>query len=402
MGWECVSSLDGIYLVNWDGIGKIVRSFARSQAILNHSAINEEFHWIGANVSTFDVDWDAVTSETNTGSQHLLASQYQSVRRGARSSMRDLIAALGHWLEATKHNNAVFQRMMHQAQKTTAANIDESVARLQTAINVARLTRNVSAEFIMVSATCLTGGTAGVFGYTLAGNQVLAAGGVAVLGGSILKTVSKGQDDPATSNGQLAVTFTTEFAVGLVDLFTARGIDKAGEEAAKEAFAHTVGTEAFKKLEAEAAEKGTKLMLAILYNKVKGMTLEPGKAIIQGDSVQKAYTTGGLKAVGGTGTEIVKYLLEQNEGGKIAGAIADTTISLTMDQFSENLSEPEHAEPKDSKQPPQIISPATSADADLDALAYEKKMIEQLAVRKCKPRSFQPVGRTLAAQRLGF
>ena len=62
MGWECVSSLDGIYLVNWDGIGKIVRSLARSQAILNHSAINEEFHWIGANVSTFDFGFTSGSS----------------------------------------------------------------------------------------------------------------------------------------------------------------------------------------------------------------------------------------------------------------------------------------------------------------------------------------------------
>lgn len=406
MGWQYCPSLDGFYLVNWDGVGKIVRSFARSQAILNHSKINDEFHWIGATVSTFDVDWDAVTSETNTVSQHLITSRYLAVQRGARFCMRDLIAALGHWLEATKHNNATFQKMMHQAQKTTAGNIDKSVARLQTAINVARLTRNASAEFIMISATCLTGGaagsTAGVLGYTLAGNEVLAAGGGAVLVGSGLKTVSFAEDHPEASKGKLAVTFTTEFAVGLVDLFTARGIDKAGEEAVRE-FERTVGNEAFTKLEAEAATKGTKVMLAVLYNKVKGMTLDPCKAIIQGDTVQKAYTAGGVKAVGGTGGELFKSMLEDSDEGKIVGAIADTAISLTADEFSEDLTESSAHEAKDSKQAPQIVmATASDDDADLDALLYEKEMIEQLAVRKCKRSASMKVGRTLAAQRLGF
>jgi len=402
MGWQYCPSLDGFYLVNWEGVGKIIRSFARSQAILNHSKINDEFHWIGATVSTFDVDWDAVTSETNTVSQHLIASRYQAVQRGARFCMRDLIAALGHWLEATKHNNATFQKMMHQAQKTTAGNIDKSVARLQTAIKVARLTRNASAEFLMISATCLTGGEAGVLGYTLAGNEVLAAGGGAVLVGSGLKTVSFAQDHPEASKGKLAVTFTTEFAVGLVDLFTARGIDKAGEDAVKE-FERTVGNEAFTKLEAEAATKGTKVMLAVLYNKVKGMTLDPCKAIIQGETVQKAYTTAGVKAVGGTGGELFKSMLEDSDRGKIVGVIADTAISLTADQFSDDLMESNSPESKDSKQAPQIVvATASDDDAALDALLYDKEMIEQLAVRKCKRSPSRRIGRTLAAQRLGF
>lgn len=403
MGWQYCPSLDGFYLVNWDGVGKIIRSFARSQAILNHSKINDEFHWIGATVSTFDVDWDAVTFETNTVSQHLMASRYQAVRRGARFCVRELIAALGHWLEATKHNNATFQKMMHQAQKTTAGNIDKSVARLQTAINVARLTRNASAEFIMISATCLTGGEAGVLGYTLAGNEVLAAGGGAVLVGSGLKTVFFAQDHPEASKGKLVVTFTTEFAVGLVDLFTGRAIDNAAEKAAEEALEQTIGTAAFKKLASEAAAKGTKVMLAVTYNKVKGMTLDPGKAIIQGDTVQKAYTAGGVKAVGGTGAELFKSMLEESDEGKIVGAIADTAVSLTADEFSKDLTESNAQEAKDSKEAPQIVMATTSDDdAALDALLYEKEMIEQLAVRKCKRSASMKVGRTLAAQRLGF
>jgi hypothetical protein len=403
MGWQYCPSLDGFYLVNWDGVGKIIRSFARSQAILNHSKINDEFHWIGATVSTFDVDWDAVTSETNTVSQHLMASRYQAVQRGARFCMRDLIAALGHWLEATKHNNATFQKMMHQAQKTTAGNIDKSVARLQSAINVARFTRNTSAEFIMISATCLTGGEAGVLGYTLVGNQVLAAGGGAVLVGSGLKTWSTAEDHPDASKGKLAVTFTTEFVMGLVDLYTGSKIDKAAEDAAQEALKLTIGTAEFRKLAAEAAEKGTKVMLAVTYNTVKGMTLDPGKAIIQGATVQKAYTAGGVKAFGGTGGELFKSMLEDSDEGKIVGAIADTAISLTSDKFSEDLTEPNGPEAKDSNETPQIVMATPSDDdADLDALLYEKEMIEQLAVRKCKRSPSMKVGRTLAAQRLGF
>jgi hypothetical protein len=64
--------------------------------------------------------------------------------------------------------------------------------------------------------------------------------------------------------------------------------------------------------------------------------------------------------------------------------------------------EPERATPGNTNQTPQIITLTTASDAELDALAYEKKMIEQLAVRKCAPRSFLPVGRSAVAQRLGF
>lgn len=396
MGWEYISSLDGVYLVNWDGVGKIIRSFARSQAILTHSAINEEFHWIGANVSTFDVDWGAVTTQTNAVSQSLLASRYQSAHRGGRFCMKELIEALGHWMEATKHNNAQFQKMMHKGQERTIANIDKSVSRLDKAIHVAKFTRNVSAEFLMVAATFLTGGTTSVLGFELAGNQVLAAGAGGILVGSGMKTEIRWQDDPKASNSQLAATFTTEFAVGLMDLFAGKGIDQAGEEA----FAEAVGSDAAK----EAAKSGTRVTLAIVYNKVKGMGLEPGKAIIQGDSVQKAYTAGAAKAVGGTGGEIFKSFLDDSESGKIVGAIADTAISLTADQFAEDQTESKGAESKDKTQAPQIALDS-SDDPIPDSLAYERKMIEQLAVRKSKSGkrgTCLPVGRTLPAQRLGF
>ncbi len=86
------------------------------------------------------------------------------------------------------------------------------------------------------------------------------------------------------------------------------------------------------------------------------------------------------------------------------GAIADTTISLTADQFAEDQTEPKGSESKDKTQAPQIAMDS-SDDPIPDSLAYERKMIEQLAVRKSKSGkrgTCLPVGRTLAAQHLGF
>ena len=110
--------------------------------------------------------------------------------RNAQGNTRDQIALLAHWIEVTKHNNKRFQDKMREAQKKTMENIEKSVERGEVGLEIARHTRDLSAEFLMVSATVVTGGAA-----------ASVAAGVALVGGSGLKATARWKDDPNATRG---------------------------------------------------------------------------------------------------------------------------------------------------------------------------------------------------------
>jgi hypothetical protein len=358
MGWESFTSRDGIYLVNWGGVTKIIRSCVRSAATLANAQVRHQpsfSTWLPLvrppDVTTLDVDWDRVRSQTESESEAALADFYQAAKYG----MQVQISRLHCMIAATRANNANFQAKMHEAQKQTMASIDKSVGRAENVVTGLKLTRDFSAEFLMVGATFLSGGAAAPL--------------LAVAGGSGLKAAAKYEDSTHPDIKDAAVTFVTEFAVGVIDLGAGKGI----ESAAAQAFKSTVGTE----LEKEAAKRGTELGLAILYTKVKGATIEPGKAIIEGDTLQKAFTTGALKGIG-SDVELLKYFFLDPKMKKMA-ALVDTTFSVAMDRLGDRLSEPGDKEPSE---PPKMQKPSTPQHALIDAVVFDSRTIEQLAVRK--------------------
>jgi hypothetical protein len=358
MAWDSFVSDDGIYQVDWEVIGRMIRSYVRSCAMLEHSKTNEEFHWFGPTLHSIDVEWDKVKRQTDDRGEILLRDFY----RNLQLSTQRQISHLAHWIELTSHNNTAFQRKMRDAQKQTMENIDKSVNHWGTAIEAARLTRDTSAEFLVVSATVVSGGA--MFG--------------ALAVGSGLKATATAQDDPKATKKQIAVTFASEFAVGLIDVKGCKLIDKAAEHAAEQALLKAVGGQTARKLTEEAAKKGTKLGLAILWNQAKSITLEPGKAVIEGKTFKDGLLTGSLKATGGTHGEILKYLvLEDSRFPKLA-AIADTAISIAADKAADSIKERGERE----KEAPKLPKPADPSHPILDALAYDRKMIEQTAIRK--------------------
>lgn len=352
MAWESFTSNDGIYYVNWAGIARIIRSFVRSKATLDNSRVNVESHIFGPDLHTVDVDWDKVRLQTDTDSEATLADFYQA----AKFSMQTQVARLHSLISNTRQNSATFQNKMHDAQRKTMANIDKSVSRAETGLVIARATRDFSGEFLMVGATFLSGGAAAPL--------------LAIAGGSGLKATAKYQDSSHPDIKEAGVTFVAEFAMGVIDLGVGRGIDQAAEKAFKEA----VGPE----LEKEAAKRSTQLALAILWSKTKGATLEPTKAVIEGDTLQKGFTTGAFKAIGGTHSELLKYFLVDPKMQKTA-AIVDTLFSVVADRVSDKLNEPAD---KERTGPPKLAPHPTPKHALIDAAVYDWKTIEQMAVRK--------------------
>jgi len=373
MGWETFQSRDGIYAVDWQGVSRIIRSFARSKAMVSkaNTKVNEEFHWIGPTLHTVDVNWDQVRRQTDNEGEMLLSNFYQMLRYNPQAE----IARLVHWADQTRLNNAKFHQMMRDAQKQTMENIDKSVDRAEIGLKIARHTRDFSAEFLMVSATIVSGGTAAA---------LAAAGGITV--GAGLKATARGQDDPSATKKQIAATFATEFAVGVLDLGAGKMIKGAAGKAAEAAVERAVGGTVARKVTEKAAEKGTTLALAMLWNQVKGIAVEPGKAVIEGETFQKGLLTGALKTGGGIHGEILKYLvLDDQEFPKLA-AIADTTISYAADEISKALTEKK--EEKEHGAEPELVNPETDEHALLDCLAYERRMVEQMALQKIG--SFRP------------
>jgi hypothetical protein len=377
MAWESFQSRDGIYAVDWQGVGRIIRSYVRSCATLANAKVNEEFHWIGPTLHTVDVNWDQVRMQTDSDSEWRLADVYQAMKCNTPSQ----IARLVQWVELTKVNNGRFHKMMQDAQKQTMENIDKSVGRAEVGLKVSRALRDASAEFLMVSATIVSGGSAAA--------AAAALGGITV--GAGLKATAKGQDDANATKKTIAVTFVSEFAVGLLDLGAGKVIGGAAEKAGEAAFLKGIGGEGARQLEKRAAERGTEMGLAILWNQLKGVAVEPTKAVIEGEHFQNGLVTGQLKSVGGTHGEVVKYLIKSlvlddpkfKQVAAISDATIDTAISLGADALAKSLTEKsEKREGAGQGQQPKIVKPTTNSHALLDALAYDRQMVEKMALRK--------------------
>ena len=401
MAWQTLNSRDGIYMVDWGVVGKMIRSYVRSRAMLHNSKVNSESQWFGPTLHTLDVDWGKVDAETDCGSEALLAQFY----RNAQMNGRDQIVNLANLVEATKLNNAGFHKKMRDAQKQTIDNIEKSVAHYDTAITVARDLRDASAAFLMVSATIVTGGAAagGAAGLTALGAGTGASAGtvatVAALGGTTigagLKATARAQDDRKATKGEVAATFASELAFGLLDLGAAKYAGTAAKLAAEQAAARFVGSATAKKLAEEAAKNGTQLALAILWNQSK-LVVEPAKAVMQGKTVQEGLVKGGIKVgagvhgellKGGVETQILRKLIENDKQFEslafIAEAVIDTAIDLSTDQAGEALVERgEKNERSDREEAPKIEKPKRAEHRLLDAIVYDRKLVQQTAFRQ--------------------
>ena len=161
-------------------------------------------------------------------------------------------------------------------------------------------------------------------------------------------------------------------------------IDAAAKKAGEKVLSIAFGSQAVRKAAEEAAKRGTKTGLAILWANVKGLTLEPGKAVIEGNSIREGVLTGSLKTVGGIHGELLKYILINDEKYQKTAAFADTVISYGADKISEYLDEAnkKSERPAAVKPPPKVPDAEDSQQALLDALAHDFMMIDHAAIRQ--------------------
>jgi hypothetical protein len=337
MNRETFRSKDGVYAIDWAGLTRIIRSCKRAEAMKDYSQVTlSERHWIGPDLWSVEVNWDKVNLETTTRTELELRRFAQS----AKTSMQRELTGLVSMMEDADDDRDTFHDRMSDAQSRSMQNIESSVRKGEIGLEIATAVRDTSAEIEMVGATYLSGGAA-----------------IAVLGtGSAMKGAFVYQDTGKA--GQAVATFGTNLVLGMADLKVGAAIKGLGS----------------------ASER---IGMAIVWAKAKA-TLDVPKSLIEGKTMKQAVSGGGVKLVASTpataGVEYLKAALGEGEAWAIPVEVA---LNIAQDKVGESMSESgEKQEKKETSGPPAHLPHPHPNHRLLDAVVYDKSIIEQTAVQQ--------------------
>lgn len=354
MAWETFRSNDGAYLIDWEGLARIIRSCKRAGAMNDYSrAVVEkgERDWWALGLKLPDlhsvqVDWDKVALETTTRTEMELRRFYAA----AKTSMRPQLAALIHMMEQADDDRDAFKDKQSEAQQKTADNIESAVHKGEIAVDIATHVRNTSADVVMVGATFVTGGAAGAIGLTALGSG--------------MKGAFEYQDTRKV--GKALATFSTNFILGVADV-------KAGA--------------AIKGISSKSARIG----MTIAWAHAKAVLSFP-TGLIEGKTMAKAASGMGVKLISSTGPEAGIELLkdhlnevlgESGEGWAIPVVVglelAEDRLADAIAESGENKGE---GKVKETNGPPAHLPHPHGNHRTMDAVVYDASVIEQTAVRQ--------------------
>lgn len=346
MAWETFRSNDGIYLIDWAGLTRIIRSCKRAGAMNDYSRINIEQgkrDWAALgmrlpDLHTVEVDWDRVNLETTTQTENELRRFYSA----AQNSMRSQISNLVQMMEQADDDRDAFQDKQADAQSKTMGNIDHCVANANTAIDILKEVRDTSAEIVMVGATYVSGGTAAVI-FTGVGSGMKA--------GFVYQDTGKAD--------KAVATFSTNLLMGALDL-------KVGG--------------AIKGLSSTSEKIG----MAIVWSKSKAV-LEVPKSMIEGKNLKQAVSSAAVKLVASTpataGVEGLKAVL--GEEGEVWAIPVEVALNRLQDKAGDALGESgEKGERRETKGPPAHLPHPHPNHRLMDAVIYDQSLINQTAVRQ--------------------
>jgi hypothetical protein len=360
MAWETLTSNDGIYLIDWTGLTRIVRSCKNAETMRAFSGIETtpgERDWIALgmrlpDLHTVNVDWTKVNLETTTRTEMELRSFYAGAQRSMKAQLRNLV----QMMEKAEDDRDAFRDKQDEAQGKTQDNIESCIGNAEIVVDVLKEVRDGSAEVVMVGATYMSGGTTTV----LFGSQLGAAGAGALLTGigSGMKGYFAYQD---TGKADRAVaTFSTNLLMGAFDL-------KVGALT-------------------KAMSTANKIGIGILWAKSKAL-LDIPKSLIEGKNLKQAVSGAAVKLLastpGGAGIEGLKAKLgEEAEAWAIP---VEAALARLLDHGGDALSE--SGEKKETKGPPAHLPHLHRNHRLMDAVIYDESIIEQSAVKQIGSRS---------------
>jgi hypothetical protein len=344
MAWETFRANDGVYLIDWNGLARIVRSCKRAGAMNDYSSLvtqqgERDFWALGLrlpDLHSVEVDWNRVSLETTTQTEMELRRFYAA----ARNSMNAQLLGLVHMMEQADDDRDAFQDKQSDAQQKTKDSIDSAVHTGEAWVKGLTIVRDTSAEVVMVGATYVSGGTAA---------PLLTGLGAGMKGGFVYQDT--GKVDKALA------TFSTNLLMGVADLrvgAAVKGMSTSG-----------------------------KIGIAMIWAKGKSV-LEIPKGLIEGKSLKQAVSGGGVKLVASTPTsatvEGLKAVL--GEKGEAWAIPVEVALNIFQDKAGDAISESGEKEKPETKGPPAHLPHPHPNHRLMEAVIYDNSIIEQTAVRQ--------------------
>jgi|SRR5579862_8154703 hypothetical protein len=296
MSWTSFSDDKGQnWVVDQTGLWIFVRQFVYAQLLLEKSRINKEHNWIGPDLVTVETDFAGIRAVRDQRSFDLYATLELQTLANGKEAFNNLVLMRGEMDD----NSDNFKSMQRNASRETMQNINTSVSRGQTGLEVATVVRDLSASTLVVGATFLSGGAA--FG-------VLGAG-------SALKGTARYQDSGNIGSAVLEASGT--FVVGMITMAPALG---EASQAVK------LGA----KVTAPAMATSQRVALVVVGAQVDA-TFEGAKSAMEGGSAKEALAKGATRFVtdiasGGTGIKLDKMALPV-----VARLVTDTAGAVISD-----------------------------------------------------------------------
>lgn len=329
MSWKTYRVEQGEFTICWETCCRIIASHHRAKWQLQLAQEDRESQstvnpltWGLPDLRYLTVDWDKVRerAEADTLSDAwTLAARANFERAGVDA----LVRTLKDMQVATRTDHVRYRTRLQECMRRTAADVEASVSRAESWLQIARFLRDSSGSVLIGAATVVTGGTAAV---AVAG------------GGTVLKSVGKYQDTGSVGSATIEAAQNIAFAV----FPAARGAALAGREKVVKVVA-TVGADASKAL-IEGRPVGTALAEGAIAvpSSMLGDRLKQGLSVVLGkvavpivakvveDRVKKAAQGTVRGALSGT-----QQRARQEDGAQRAsraGSIADR-ISLDDDML---------------------------------------------------------------------
>jgi hypothetical protein len=200
MAYEILSSGATQFAIDWDVVGRIVRSyhtahlqyFYAREVTMSDSQWYNPMTWSLPKVSHVEVNWHAVRADAARAAD----ADVRNMRIEAKYNPARIARRLEDMIEMTADRKEAFVTWIGAVQTENMKSINKAVEDYEAATDVARFVRDMSADGLMVGASVMTGGTA-----------------VAALGGaSFFKGVCKFQDTGRVGAGVMQGAGSFAFA----------------------------------------------------------------------------------------------------------------------------------------------------------------------------------------------
>ena len=209
MGYWVLRDTYGEWAVDWDIVYRIIRGFhTADRRLAYHTVVSTDVWGTGPTLRHVDVDWDAVRRDAIG----LADRDFAVLAERSTHNMRDVQYYLRWMVKETQRLTSDFSDKMRALQAENAGRINAVSDNWEGAAEVAKIIRDASAEFVVIGASVLSGGTA-----------IAALGG-----GSVMKGAFKYQDTENIAGSIMTASGT--FAFGLVKL-GGKGLEGAAKVA---------------------------------------------------------------------------------------------------------------------------------------------------------------------------